>query len=621
MAATAGQSSVVRAPVTVLLVVFLTFSVQSLAIRGTNLGLDGGLSLALGIIPIPDALGFLAHDVHPPLFYLALRPWVAIVGTHPFAVKYLTASFGTLTVVVFAAWIRRFLGNRAAARGALLLAASSILVGDAATVRDLAPGFCFVVLNCWAYCETRRAPSRGVWARLYLGSGVLAIWTSFLVAGVLLGQAIDLLIRRSKPGSLGPLLLVGLSIVPWLAFIFGNGWLSTLRSGGPTTGSAQPGLLADTRGAVDLLVTGSDATRAVMLLAVLAVVALTLGPAVTELPRAPLAGFAVVELIVTVVFALGVSSGWLRLGVPARYLAPALAFWILLIVVLAEKTTSPRAWLALGVVLAVNGASLLSWYRQPGLPPSFWNPSGVQSFLDQQLAPGDHAVFLTLEQAGYYSALSPSPHPWVAIPVGTGYLQQSVPGATDRQIAPLLGSSGAIWLVEYHGVLGAGQRALDDWLTRRAYPLTTVSLSDSDVHPYLTGTALGPGEPLGARFADGVTLTAVAFPPTARPGAAIPVRLTWHAAGPLARDLTVFVHLVDQRGQTIAQQDLRPVSGLAPTTRWRGTVVDRHGLSIPRNTPTGNYWIDLGLYDAGGRLPVDGRPDGAVRIGPIAVKQ
>lgn len=604
-----------------LVVISIAFAIQCFAIRGTNLGLDGGLSLALAVVPVPDALRFLAHDVHPPLYYVALRGWLALVGAHPFAVKFFGLGFATLGVAAFFAWTRRLLGPRAAVRSALLLSLSSILVGDAATVRDLAPGLFLVILNCWAYCEARREPLRGRWTYLYVGTGVLAVWTSFLVVGILIGQAIHLGSRRSKPNLALPIVLIGLSIVPWTTFSVAQGWLSTLASGGPTTESAAPAFLANLRSAVALLTTGSDSTRGLILLAVLGLVVLVLGPALRRRREIPLLGFIALEAAITLVFALGISSTWLRLGVPSRYLGTVLPFWLLLVVALAEWAGQWRTKFALVTILAVNVMSLLSWYHQPTLPASFWNPSGMQKFLDRRLARGDHVVFLTLEQAGYYEALSPSPHPWVAVPVGTGYLERSATADASQQLTPLLGTNGTIWLVEYRGVLGSGQRDVDAWLARRAYPVGATALSDSDVHPYLTGASVGPDRPLDTRFADGVHLVAIAFPSTVRAGDVFPIRLIWHADRPLARDLTVFVHLVDQRGQTVAQQDAKPVAGLEPSTRWQGTIVDRHGLAIPATAAPGDYWIEVGLYDAAGRLAVQGRSDGTVRLGPFAIEK
>jgi hypothetical protein len=636
-------------------IVAFAFAIQCIAIRGTNLGLDGGLSLALGIIPVRDALSFLAHDVHPPLYYLALRGWLAFVGAHPFTVKFFTVIFSTLSVVAFGSWLSRFVSPRAALRGSLLLALSPILVGDAATVRDLAPGLFFLVVNSWAYCEVRRNPLSRWWTSVYLASGITAIWTSFLAVGVLVGQALHLALTRGKGTLFRLLCLIGVSIVPWIVFALTQGWLTTLLSGGPTTGATRPSFLASLRMALGLLVTGSDATRGWVLAFCLLALAVTLvrgsGASVGSnldfnldesasravfsrfLPNILLAGppgldvlrcetFVIVELAVTMGFALGVTSAWLKLDVPSRYLAPVLPFWLLLIVSLAEQVKSrTRAWAAVALLAMINVVNLIGWYRQPTLPPSFWNPSSVQRFLDERLRPHDHAVFLTLEQAGYYSALSSHPHAWVAIPVGTSYLERNASAIASQKLRPLLRSPGTIWLVEYHGVLGSGQRAVDEWLERQAYPLASSTLSDSDVHPYLTGASLGPDRIVDARFADDVTLAGAAFPSAVPPGGSIPVRLTWHSDHPLARDLTVFVHLVDAHGQTVAQQDARPVGGQIPTTRWRGIVDDHHGMTIPAGTPPGDYWLDVGLYDGSGRLAVLGRGDGTVRLGPLSIQR
>ncbi|MGH2461812.1 MAG: hypothetical protein ACRDIY_23400, partial [Chloroflexota bacterium] len=609
----------VRPPWPLLATVLLGFALNCLAIQGINLGLDGGLSLALGVIPLPDALRFLAHDVHPPLYYVALRGWLAIVGAQPFAVKFLGLGFATFSVAALAAWIRRFAGIRAACQGSLLLALSPLLIGDAATVRDLAPWLCFVILGGWSYCEARREPAPARWTYLYLASGVLAIWTSFLAVGALLGQAVHLLIRPRKGRLIGPLLVIGLSIVPWLGFALAQGWLATITSGGPTGGGAEPSLFADLRGAVSLLLTGSDSTRLAILGVAVAIVAFAAAPALRGISRDRLAEFALVETLVTFGFALAVTSTWLKLGVPSRYLATALPTWLLLVVVLAGRAGRWRSWLAVVALVVVSLTGLLSWYRQPTLPAAFWNPRGVQEFLDRRLAANDRVVFLTLEQAGYYQALSPRPHRWTAIPVGTGYLERDARANAERSLSPLLSSDRAIWLVEYHGVLGPGQRDVDGWLAAHAYPLPPIGLSDSDAHPFLSGASLGPDRPLAARFADDVWLDAVAFPEGAQSGSAIPVRLTWRASHPLSRDLTVFVHLVDQRGQTVAQQDAKPVDGLDPTLNWRGTVVDRHGLVIPPTAAPGEAWIEVGLYDTAGRLPVVGRDDGTVRLGPIRI--
>jgi mannosyltransferase len=635
----------------------IAFGLGSRTIRSPDLGLDGGLSLALALIPLNEALDFLAHDVHPPLYYVMLRGWIALVGTRPLAVKFLSLALVTLAVVTFVSWQRPLHGQARAIAGALLLAASPLTLADAATVRDLAAGVWLIILNCRAYDAAwcRRQGRR--WIVAYLISGTLAVWTSFLAVGALCGQALHavLLVRtaprtaagstsRTTDTSPGSAFLaisaVGATILPWIAFAVQRSWLTTLLSGGPAgDGAVRPISIGDLSAALTLLVAGSSAVPPAALLAIAIVVSLLLWPGLFwQHPRrshpdteaadplharpniARSATFAAVGLTSTLVFALALGVGWLRQGVPPRYLAVALPFWAAVMLSLTSRASLQRSAAAVGLLVLMNMVSLVAWLRLPPLPRTFWDPRGMQSFLDAHVRPADRIVFLTLEQAGYYAALSPRPGPWVAIPVGTTYLEGDAAANAQRVLAPLLGSSDVLWLVAYHGILGTGQQAVETWLSTRTYPIPPIPLTDSDVHPYLTGRSLGPDRPVGALFADDVQLVAASLPTAVHPGDGIALHLVWHADHPLSRDLTVFVHLLDPHGRIAAQSDGRPAAGLLPTTHWRGEIVDRHGLFIPDDAAPGAWWIEVGLYDDTGRLAVIGRSDGAVRLGPLRVE-
>jgi hypothetical protein len=73
------------------------------------------------------------------------------------------------------------------------------------------------------------------------------------------------------------------------------------------------------------------------------------------------------------------------------------------------------------------------------------------------------------------------------------------------------------------------------------------------------------------------------------------------------------VHVLDQNGRIVAQTDREPGGGQNPATNWRSgeLIVDRYGVSIPENTPSGSYAIEIGLYDFDGtRLPIGTGGDG-----------
>ncbi|MHB0876795.1 MAG: hypothetical protein ACYC5O_12225 [Anaerolineae bacterium] len=84
-----------------------------------------------------------------------------------------------------------------------------------------------------------------------------------------------------------------------------------------------------------------------------------------------------------------------------------------------------------------------------------------------------------------------------------------------------------------------------------------------------------------------------------RHGATPRLRLYWQATEPLARDYTVFVHVVDDAGTKWGQRDSQPVDRARPTTSWRpGAVIeDDHRVYIDVNGPAQGYHLLLGLYD------------------------
>jgi len=92
----------------------------------------------------------------------------------------------------------------------------------------------------------------------------------------------------------------------------------------------------------------------------------------------------------------------------------------------------------------------------------------------------------------------------------------------------------------------------------------------------------------------------------ARRGAALPFVLYWQADQSVDTSYTVFTQLLDSAGRIVAQQDNVPVMGLAPTDTWQPGVIvrDPYRLEIPASAAPGLYELQIGLYNAAGRLPV-----------------
>ena len=100
-----------------------------------------------------------------------------------------------------------------------------------------------------------------------------------------------------------------------------------------------------------------------------------------------------------------------------------------------------------------------------------------------------------------------------------------------------------------------------------------------------------------------------AEPAQLNPGETANVTVVWQALTPMRDDYSVFVHLVNEEGLTIAQADTMPGGGLLPTSQWTPgqTRAERYRVTIPpaAYTPDHGHWA-VGLYDSktGRRLPV-----------------
>ena len=113
------------------------------------------------------------------------------------------------------------------------------------------------------------------------------------------------------------------------------------------------------------------------------------------------------------------------------------------------------------------------------------------------------------------------------------------------------------------------------------------------------------GHPLDMKLGQDIVLRKYTLDRPVAPEDKLRLMLYWQAVDRITGQYKVFVHLVDDSGRIIAQQDSFPADGAAPTESWRkGEVVaDTHVLTVPTG---GHYRLLTGLYDpaSGQRLPV-----------------
>jgi len=179
------------------------------------------------------------------------------------------------------------------------------------------------------------------------------------------------------------------------------------------------------------------------------------------------------------------------------------------------------------------------------------------------------------------------PHDFVvpaAMPDGQYHLVVGLYRATDR---------------ERLAVVAGPQRGRDELV------LTEVNILGRE-HDYLKPVA---SHSLQARFGESIVLIGYDLEARqARPGDKLGLTLYWQALSSVDKSYTVFVHLLDADEVIQGWGDSLPGGGTLPTTSWLAGeyLRDRHEIAIEPEAPSGEYLIEVGLYEAisGARLPV-----------------
>lgn len=197
----------------------------------------------------------------------------------------------------------------------------------------------------------------------------------------------------------------------------------------------------------------------------------------------------------------------------------------------------------------------------------------------------------------------------------------------DAVVAMQTGEPAALRLVEYAdirvpvdynlGVAGAGP-VWAELAAARAQLFVVVPVGETvEIQP--AGMFDPPAvvaAPL-ATFDDGESVVRLLAAGAGAAGGTTAVTLTWQVETPPAGPATVFVHLLDEAGQLVAQDDGHPLAGTYPFLLWEAGQV----VADVRVLDAGGTAVLVGLYDplSGQRLEgVDASggalADGAVRV-------
>jgi hypothetical protein len=175
-----------------------------LALRGYYAGsvsiwFDEAWSWRMSQFPLGQMMEHVARDVHPPLYYLALKGWLAVFGTSVAAMRSLSLACSAAAILgaylLAAEAFERRPGGRPG-RGAPLLAAALVALSVFQVrygweVRMYALGTALATLSTWSLLRALRAPGAGLWWwALYTGLALLFAYTHYYALFTLAGQGV-----------------------------------------------------------------------------------------------------------------------------------------------------------------------------------------------------------------------------------------------------------------------------------------------------------------------------------------------------------------------------------------------------------------------------------------------
>lgn len=550
----------------------------------------------------------LVHDVrrqepHPVGTFVAFWAWKQTAGDTELAMRYLPLLGNLIGVAAMAGLGRRLLhSERAGLIAAALWAINPHLIWHAQDVRNYAIWAGLSALALWLFVRAADRNRPRDWL-LYAAAETLALYTFFLEAFFVAGQALYLLLarrdRRVLRAAVAAWALVGILLIP----LFVQVYFFTQTGYRGAVGDADPvALLTEF---LPTLLIGDvppapwDAALPLAWIALVAVAWTLRKP-----PRPRVGAWLALSVLIPAGLLL-IAAGRMSVFHPRYILAatPALILlttWALL--PLFERRDARPAQTAIAVALLglplLSAVVLVPYYR--GDDPKAPDWPGLVAFLKARTLPGDLVVLPAPDPAfGYYYD---KPADEISLDPDTDF---------EAKLRPEVNFRAGIWAI------GAPQD-VRDWLAGQMQPIGEQWTGAFRVDQYRRWE-VRPSEiahESGARFGDFARLAGYTLQGPDPDNPSLTVLLYWEPLRQTDTDYVVFVHLAGpgasdtDAGPLVDQDDHRPRDGFASTLSWEpGTLVRDayHLLDTPADLAPGMYRLLIGFYDPddpGARVPV-----------------
>ncbi len=605
-------------PTLILLVlVLVALALRLYRLAAQDIWGDEAFSIYLSSKPLDQVVAGGA-DTHPPFYPALLFVWLRLVGSLAFSTRALSAFIGVLVVPLIWVFAHQLDRRRPgiAWLAALLAAASPLLIYYSQETRmyELAAVLTLVFMYLALRVLSDLSFHRPVWVSgaAYFCSTALALYTHYYAFFALAAANIFAIVYlRKQTRTFARWLAIQIALVvayvPWVvvqsSFLGGKastrfdewGWRGVELVFGKTLLAFGAGLTLE--------------APAAQIAALSFVLVAFMGIAVILLRRDAKLVFA------PLFFGIPLFIAWLVNPILPffyeRYVLLALPGLYLLVAIGLEGLARRSVLAASGTFLLLiffSGMALWNYYYNDAYAKGKYGQ--MMAFVSGHAQPGDALILNNPLQKPLYEYYRPSAIQAFFLPDGTPLEDPS----TRQQLVDIASKHNRVWLVMYGNPAEYDPTGyLERWLGTHAFKSLFRGFVDASLSLYVTGEPVPSvmSETMHYSLGDisliGYDLDGNRF----APGQTLRLKLRWYANTTVHKRYSVFTHLISlgdsgrinpETGSPVwAQMDGEPVGGSYPTNRWKEgeTIEDSYGLTLPSKMPTGEYGLEVGMYDPG----------------------
>lgn len=564
-----------------------------------------------------------ASDVHPPLYYLALRGWRELLGDSEFGLRTFSAFAGFLTVAATIPLTRLLFRSgrcrhgcwRVVITAAFLVAINPALVYYSQETRMYALLGLLALLTTVVLMRWLQAQRRWSWAIAYIALSTAGLYTHYFYPVLFLFQGLIVLLWVSRhlftlaffPQQLRARATPWRTLLRWLLMVIGSfvlysPWLPIFARQTGGRASDQSALHTFLWDSFRWMLFGETAAKSELTgITVIALFLLIL--ALFSIGRRALIPVLGVSIPLLAMFAAGATN-------PAflKFLVMAVPFLLLLFAgamspagprdTILDSTQKYAVPLLLVSIIVGMVLSLDNLYNDPNFARDDYRLMAARVAEASELnagvilnAPNQWEVFTYYHRQGA---------PVYPLPKG-----QPDPAILEPQLRQITASHQRLYVLFWGDDQQDPDHVVENWLNEHTFKASETWVGDVRFAVYAAGDETDttvPQQMPDARFGDAIRLQGYSLANgSARPGDVVQVTLMWSTEEPLDVRYKVFLHLVNGDGELLAQQDAEPAGGLLPTTTWpTGEIVkDNIGILLPATLPPGEYRLLLGMYPVG----------------------